>query len=224
MIPKATDARKGEILRVIYHKLFLAYGPQHWWPAETPFEVCVGAILVQNTNWQNVERAIENLRRERRLEFFRLHRLSRERLKSLIRPAGYFNVKARRLKNFLDFLGENYKGDLTGLAAKPWPLARAELLSVNGIGHETADSILLYALNKPVFVVDAYTKRLLLLHGFMKEAQDYTSMQKFFMMHINPDPIVYNEYHALIVQWGKHVRWDAKEGKDYLLRDRKYFL
>ncbi len=224
MSPKATDARKGEILRAIYHKLFSVYGPQHWWPARTPFEVCVGAILVQNTNWQNVERAIENLRRERVLEFSRLYCLSLERLKFLIRPAGYFNVKALRLKNFLDFLHENYKGELKGLAAKPWPLARAELLSVNGIGHETADSILLYALHKPVFVVDAYTKRLLLRHGFTEEARDYASMQNLFMAHIDPDPVVYNEYHALIVQFGKQVRADAQEGENYLLRERKYFL
>ncbi|MBF0123198.1 MAG: endonuclease III domain-containing protein [Candidatus Omnitrophica bacterium] len=224
MSPKATDARKGDILRAIYDKLFSTFGPQHWWPAKTPFEVCVGAILVQNTNWQNVTRAIENLHREGLLEFPFLQRISRERMKTLIRPAGYFNVKATRLKNFLDFLAQNYEGDLKGLSGKPWPLARAELLSVNGIGHETADSILLYALNKPVFVVDAYTKRLLLRHGFIEEAQDYTSMQKFFMTHIHSDPVVYNEYHALIVQWGKRVRYDAREGKEYLLRDRKYFL
>lgn len=218
------DARKGRVLRAIYDQLFLTYGPQHWWPAETPFEVCIGAILVQNTNWKNVERVIAGLRREGLLAFPRLHRMPAQTLRALIRPAGYFNIKARRLQNFLDFLDRNYDGDLAGLAQKPWPVARAELLGVNGIGHETADSILLYALHKPVFVVDAYTKRLLVRHGFVTEACDYFSMQKLFMAHLEPDPFLYNEYHALIVQLGKTIRSGGKITAAYPLVASKYFI
>ncbi len=184
----------------------------------------MGAILVQNTNWKNTERAITNLRREKVLDVRRLSGLPLERLKALIRPAGYFNVKALRLKNFLDFLTQHAGGDIKGLAGLPWPVARARLLSVNGIGHETADSILLYALGKPVFVVDAYTRRMLLHHGFHAESRDYASMQKLFMRHIAPDTAVYNEYHALIVRLGKQFRPGEYGAEDYPLKDRKYFL
>jgi endonuclease-3 related protein len=218
------DARKGAALRAIYNKLLTHYGPQHWWPADSPFEVCIGAILTQNTNWQNVERAIANLRRAGALSFPELNRMPLPKLKELIRPAGFFNVKAKRLRNFLGFLNSSYRGDLNALSRKPWPVARAELLAVNGIGCETADSILLYALNKPVFVIDAYTKRMLLRHGFREEVESYAGMQELFMTHLTPDVAVYNEYHALIVRLGKDCRSLGPAHTGYLLKDRQYFL
>jgi endonuclease III related protein len=224
MPQKRNSDRKGEILRAIYDTLLAHYGPQHWWPGETPFEVCVGAILTQNTNWQNVERAIANLRRAGKLSFARLYHTPMAELKELIRPAGFFNVKAKRLRNFLEFLQGACHGRLEELAKKPWPVARAELLAVNGIGNETADSILLYALSKPVFVIDAYTKRMLLRHGFRNEAESYAGMQELFMTHIPPDVAVYNEYHALIVQLGKDFRGQGPAESDYPLKDRQYFL
>jgi endonuclease-3 related protein len=216
--------RKAAILHAIYQRLLSHYGPQHWWPGDSPFEVCVGAVLTQNTNWQNVERAILKLRSAGKLSFPRLYRTPLAELKELIRPAGFFNVKARRLRNFLEFLHSAYRGDLDALARKPWPVARAELLYVNGIGNETADSILLYALNKPVFVIDAYTKRLLLRHGFRSEAASYAAMQELFMTCLPVDVALYNEYHALIVRLGKDCRGSAPVGPDYPLKDRQYFL
>jgi endonuclease-3 related protein len=216
--------RKAAILRAIFRKLSVHYGPQHWWPGDSPFEVCVGAILTQNTNWQNVERAIANLRAAGKLSFRTLYCTPLSELKQLIRPAGFFNVKAKRLRNFLEFLHSSFQGSLKELAKKPWPLARAELLAVNGIGNETADSILLYALQKPVFVIDAYTKRLLFRHGFRKEAESYAGMQELFMTHLPPEVALYNEYHALIVRLGKNFRGTGPLKGGYPLKDRKYFL
>ena len=224
MSQKKSHNRKAEILRAIYQKLSVHYGPQRWWPADSPFEVCIGAILTQNTNWQNVERAIANLRAAGKLSFRALDRTPAAELKELIRPAGFFNVKAKRLRNFLEFLHSSYHGSLKELAKKPWLLARAELLAVNGIGHETADSILLYALQKPVFVIDAYTKRLLIRHGFRKEVQSYAGMQELFMAHLPPEVELYNEYHALIVRLGKDFRGPGPVRGEYPLKDRKYFF
>lgn len=190
-------------LRDIYAKLLKSFGPQSWWPADSAFEVMVGAILTQNTSWQNVARAIANLKAGRCLTFKRLAAVPEKDLARLIRPAGYFNVKARRLKNFLAYLVKNYRGNLRAMARRNTAGLRQELLSVNGIGEETADSILLYAFNKPVFVVDAYTKRIFSRHGFIKEGADYAAVQRLFMEWLRHEPQVFNEYHALLVRLGK---------------------
>ena len=190
-------------LRLIYKKLYAHFGPQHWWPAGAPFEVMLGAILTQNTSWHNVEKAIGNLRKNSLLEPLRLYRLSPGRLGALIKPAGYYNVKARRLKEFLSFLFESYKGKLKNMYSKDTQELRRELLSVNGIGFETADSMLLYALEKPIFVVDAYTKRVFSRHGLFRPDAGYEEVQKIFTANMPADERLYNEYHALIVRLGK---------------------
>jgi len=190
-------------LKKIYKKLFTAFGPQHWWPGDTPFEVIVGAILTQNTAWTNVEKAIHNLKKARLLTPRKMHDLSQAELAKYIRPAGYFNIKAKRLKHFLNYLFDNYGGSLNRMFKKRTDALRRELLSVNGIGPETADSILLYAGNHPVFVVDAYTKRIFLSHQVIKEDMDYHDIQKLFMDNLPHDVKIFNEYHALIVRIGK---------------------
>ena len=192
-------------LNLIYKKLYKHFGPQHWWPADTAFEVMVGAILTQNTNWLNVRCALNNLNKHKLLKPDKLYRISQKRLAALIRPAGYFNVKAKRLKMFLDFLFKNYKGDPNTMSLIDTGILRQQLLSVNGIGPETADSILLYALNKPVFVVDTYTKRILLRHCLIKENARYEDIQDFFMKNLKRDTKLFNEYHALLVRLGKEV-------------------
>ncbi len=191
------------MLRSIYNKLYLAFGPQYWWPGESPFEVMVGAILTQNTNWANVEKAIANLKRNKLLEARALHKLSHKRLASLIKPAGYYNIKAKRLKNFLDFFIGCYKGDVKSLSRVSLEEIRQNLLLINGIGPETADSIILYALNKPVFVIDAYTKRMLARHNLIPENAPYNQVQKLFMQKLKKNVKLFNEYHALIVRLGK---------------------
>jgi endonuclease III related protein len=195
-----------EILR-IFDLLLDRYGPLQWWPAETPFEVCVGAILTQNTNWGNVEKAIANLRREGVLSLESLRELPRERLAGLIRPAGFFNVKTARLTAFLDWLQERYGGSLELMFAGDWRTLREELLQVKGIGRETADSILLYAGEKPTFVVDAYTVRLFSRLGLVADTSGYEEIRALFMANLPGDVPLFNEYHALIVQHGKeHCR------------------
>ena len=190
-------------LKKIYKKLFTAFGPQHWWPGDTPFEVIVGAILTQNTAWTNVEKAIHNLKKARLLTPRKMHDLSQAELAKYIRPAGYFNIKAKRLKHFLNYLFDNYGGSLNRMFKKRTDALRRELLSVNGIGPETADSILLYAGNHPVFVVDAYTKRIFSRHQIIKEDTDYHDIQKLFVDNLPHDVKIFNEYHALIVSIGK---------------------
>ncbi len=187
----------------IYEKLYGSFGPQGWWPADTPFEVVIGAILTQNTSWQNVERAIANLKKKKALSFKKIYAMNESVLGSYIRPAGYYNIKARRIKNFLSFLKKNYGGDLKKMLTEPVGVLRPKLLSVNGIGPETADSILLYALGKPVFVVDAYTKRIFSRHKLAKPDIDYHSMQALFMDNLSKDAQLFNEYHALLVKVGK---------------------
>ncbi len=194
---------KKKVLLEIYDKLYAFHGPQHWWPGDTPFEVAVGAILTQNTNWSNVEKAIGNLKKEKVLNAKALHLLPAEKLASLIRPAGYFNVKAKRLKSFLDFLMHNYSGSMERMRKKDIRPLRQELLKVNGIGPETADSILLYGLDKPVFVIDAYTKRMLSRHGIMHKEDSYDEYQDLFHQALAQDTQLFNEYHALIVMTGK---------------------
>ena len=193
----------SEQLKEIYDLLFERFGPQDWWPGETPFEVIVGAILTQNTNWTNVEKAIANIKNADLLSPEKLHRLDAKKLAELIRPAGYFNIKAKRLKNFLDWFFENYDGKLEKLENVGTVELREQLLSVKGIGPETADSILLYALNRPVFVVDAYTARICSRHHLIDEGADYHQIQETFESNLPSDISLFNEYHALLVHLGK---------------------
>jgi endonuclease-3 related protein len=203
--------RPSRELRSFYDALMAAYGPQHWWPARTPLEVVVGAILTQNTNWKNVERAIDRLRQAGALDWKRLHALTPEALAELVRPAGTFRVKARRLKAFVEFLFERYGGRLEAMADRPTEALREELLGVSGIGRETADCILLYALHRPVFVVDAYTRRVLLRHGVIDADADYETLRTIFEDGLPADVRQYNEYHALLVSVGKrHCRAAAR--------------
>ncbi len=190
-------------LDLIYQKLYVAFGPQRWWPGKTPFEVMAGAILTQNTNWTNVEKAIINLKRSKLLSAVRLYRSSVAKIARLIRPSGYYNIKAKRLKAFLDFLFKYYQGNIRKMSLADTLKLRQQLLMVNGIGEETADSILLYALNKPIFVVDAYTKRILSRHGLVKGDSSYQEVQNFFMKNLKNKVKLFNEYHALLVRLGK---------------------
>lgn len=199
---RQTDYKK--ILTGIYNTLYKAFGPQHWWPGETPFEVAVGAILTQNTNWGNVEKAITNLKNSNVLYSKALHDMSHKELASLIKPAGYFNIKAERLKHFLDFLANHYKGRVEQMQNEDTNALRRQLLEINGIGPETADSILLYALDKPIFVIDAYTKRVLVRHKLAPVKATYHELQELFHKNLPMDVKLFNEYHALFVMAGKH--------------------
>ncbi|MBU1125034.1 MAG: endonuclease III domain-containing protein [Candidatus Omnitrophica bacterium] len=190
-------------LEGVYKKLYSSFGPQDWWPGETPFEVMVGAILTQNTNWQNVEKAIANLRAQKVLAAHTLYKLPHRRLASLIRPAGYFNIKAARLKEFVKFFLDFYRGNIRMMKHAALPALRQQLLAVKGIGPETADSILLYALGKPIFVVDAYTRRIFSRHRYIREDYDYHQMQDFCMQRLEQKVQLFNEFHALLVKLGK---------------------
>lgn len=193
----------SSILAAYYSSLFSAFGPQGWWPGKTRFEVITGAILTQNTAWTNVEKAIRNLREKRVLCPERMRALSHDELASLIRPAGYFNIKAKRLRSFLDHLHFEHKGSLDKLLKQESQKLRRELLSINGIGPETADSIILYAAVRPEFVVDAYTKRIFERHGLVESGAGYDDVKALFMENLPPDARLFNEYHALIVRTGK---------------------
>ncbi|OGW25879.1 MAG: endonuclease [Nitrospirae bacterium GWC2_42_7] len=190
-------------LQKIYTLLFDAFGPQRWWPGETPFEVAVGAILTQNTNWGNVEKAIINLKQAGKLDPEALHKISHEKLALLIKPAGYFNIKSKRLKNFISFFMKEYDGNILNMKKEKAEKIREKLLSVNGIGPETADSIILYALDKPVFVIDAYTKRVLSRHNIKKLDASYDEYQELFHSMPKKDVQLFNEYHALLVRLAK---------------------
>jgi endonuclease-3 related protein len=195
------------ILAQVYDRLLAAYGPQHWWPGEFHFEVLVGAVLVQNTAWQNVRRAIDNLRREDLLEPRALYDLPLEELEEKIRPAGYFRVKARRLRNVLAFLVKRYRGSLEAMFRTSLAELREQLLEINGIGPETADSILLYAGGLPTFVVDTYTHRVFARHGWIGFDADYYEIKDLFESGLPLEAPLFNEYHALLVRVGKeHCR------------------
>ena len=187
----------------IYRALLSHFGPQHWWPGDSPFEVAVGAILTQNTSWKNVAAAIENLRRRNLLEPHALDKLPISELAELIRPAGYFRLKAKRLKNFLRWLIRRFDGSMEAMAAVSLSTLREELLSINGIGPETADSILLYAVGKPTFVVDAYTHRIAVRHGWLEPEAGYEELKEYFESRLPDDVPIFNEMHALLVQVGK---------------------
>lgn len=200
----ATRAEPGlrkRVLMTLYQRLIDCYGPQYWWPGETPFEVMVGAVLTQNTAWINVERAIDNLKQAGKLELPVLQRMREVRLARLIRPAGYFNVKARRLKHLCRWLTDN--GGIQCLSGWPTPALREALLGVHGIGPETADDILLYAFARPVFIVDTYTRRLLLAHQLIRGDEPYEVLRTQIEAALDRDVSLYNEYHALIVRHAK---------------------
>ncbi len=191
------------MLHEIYKKLYQTFGPQHWWPGETPFEIAVGAILTQNTNWANVEKAIDNLKKHNTLSAKAIHEMSTKKLAEFIRPAGYYNIKAKRLKSFIDFLMNDYHGRMEKMKNEDMHSLRKKLFNINGIGPETADSILLYALEKPVFVIDAYTKRVLSRHDIMNYEKSYDEFQELFHSSLKKDVKLFNEYHALFVRVGK---------------------
>lgn len=198
--------------RLIYQALLLRFGPQRWWPARTPLEVCLGAILTQNTNWANVENALGVLRRETSLEFGPLLALPVERLAELIRPTGYFNQKARRLRGWLEWLDTRAGGELSALSTTPTAGLRQELLALRGIGPETADSILCYALGRPVFVVDAYTRRAARRHGWIEEKTSYDDLAALFARAFPGQTARLNELHALFVRLGKEHCRKSKPG------------
>jgi len=194
-----------DILIKIYRTLYQTYGPRHWWPGETSFEVMVGAILTQNTSWRNVEKAIQKLKGKGVLNPEGIHHLKRSELARLIKSSGYYRIKTDRLKSFIDFLFEEYDGNIKKMGRERLGELREKLLGVKGIGPETADSILLYGLEKPIFVVDAYTRRILSRHGIISEKASYEEVQKLFMDYLPRDEKLFNEYHALFVYLGKTV-------------------
>ncbi|MDR2368411.1 MAG: endonuclease III domain-containing protein [Deltaproteobacteria bacterium] len=201
--PLSEAPRAGKRLRFIYERLLARFGPRHWWPGESPFEVMVGAVLTQNTAWRNVEKAMANLAAHGLLTAEAMAAVPDETLAGLIRPSGYFNVKARRLKALVGtVLSLGRGGREPDMLAMPLAAQREALLGVTGVGPETADSILLYAANLPSFVVDAYTRRLLSRHGLAKGDEPYGDIRDWFMRHLPPDAPLYNEYHALIVTVG----------------------
>ncbi len=195
----------SQTLLYIYNQLMNRYGPQYWWPADEPFEVMVGAILTQSAAWNNVEKAIANLKRARALSAQALRCLNLAELARLIHPCGYYNAKALKLKSFAGWFGEHYNDDLNKLFASDIEHLRQQLLSVHGIGEETADSIILYAANKPIFVIDAYTRRIMSRIGLAPDSESYSAYQSLFMDNLLADVRMFNEYHALLVCLGKNV-------------------
>lgn len=197
--------RLNQQLTEIYRLLLASYGPQHWWPADTVFEVIVGAILTQSAAWENVEKAISNLKQARAMRPASLRKLPLGKLAKLIYPSGYYNAKALKLKSFVEHLEEAHEDSLEKLFSLDIRRLRSELLNINGIGPETADSIILYASHKPVFVIDAYTQRIISRIGLNPLRNNYSDFQAIFMNNLPPDEKVFNEYHALLVGHGKKV-------------------
>lgn len=193
----------SEVLTEIYRLLYDEFGPQQWWPGETGFEIITGAILTQNTNWANVEKAINNLKSADCLTPEKLHHLDQTQLAQLIRPSGYYNIKAKRLKNFVNWLFENYNSNLADLESIDTDRLREELLTIKGVGRETADSILLYAFDRPIFVVDTYTARIIFRHELIGPDADYEQLKELFESSLPADTQLFNEYHALLVRVGK---------------------
>jgi len=198
-----SNKKHTKVLLDIYNRLTAEYGTQHWWPSETPFEVIIGAILTQSAAWTNVEKAINNLKSAAALSAEKMQNMPLTELAALIRPSGYYNAKAKKLKAFVSFLDEHYNNDLDELFASDIRQLRELLLAVHGIGEETADSIILYAANKPVFVIDAYTRRIFSRLGLMPTEASYTEFQRYFMNNLPADARMFNEYHALLVNLGK---------------------
>jgi endonuclease-3 related protein len=192
-----------EILLRFYSTLLESFGPQGWWPGRTRWEVICGAVLTQNTTWRNASLAVKNLRRAGLLQARTLRLVDLSELEALIRPAGFYRQKARALQSFAHWLERAHADSLDSLFAQDVASARAQLLAHKGIGQETADAILLYSGRHPVFVADAYTRRVLARHGLMHPTADYTSAQKFLHQHLPPQEALFNEFHALLVEAGK---------------------
>ena len=188
----------------MYKRLLRAVGPRHWWPGESPFEVIVGAILTQNTSWANVEKAIDNLKKAGILTPPGMRGIDQDELAQVIKPSGFYRLKANRLKRFVDFFYEEFDGDMRRMRSQDLGSLRERLLKVDGIGPETADSIILYALGKPIFVIDAYTKRIFSRHSLISEKWSYEEVQVMVMRELGRDVGIYNEFHALLVFLGKH--------------------
>ena len=197
--------RKQNILLQIYRSLYDYFGSLNWWPGESPFEIMIGAILTQNTAWSNVEKAINNLKKESLLDPWKIYHVDQNKLAQLIKPSGYYNIKTQRLKNFITFFVEEYNGSEESMFFEDSDELREKLLQVNGIGPETADSILLYAGGKPYFVVDAYTKRIFSRHKLITEGSSYHQIQNFFISNLENDVELFNEFHAQIVMLGKTI-------------------
>ncbi len=202
-------SKTSQLLQDMYRAMLARFGHQGWWPGQTPLEICVGAILTQNTNWTNVAKALANLKGAGKLDLPALHALGHDQLAELIRPAGYFNIKAKRVKNFVSCVMETFAGDLRAFLDRPVSGLREDLLSINGIGRETADSMILYAAGKPTFVVDAYTYRILLRHFLIAREDDYESIKELMESALpagadgKGDAALYNDYHAQLVAIGK---------------------
>lgn len=192
-------------IKDIYDRLYARYGRQHWWPADTPFEVMVGAVLTQATSWKNVERAIARLKEEDALSPAAMRAMDAETLARLIYSSGFYNAKAVRLKALVQYMGDAYDDDIEAMRAEDGAKLRGELLSVKGIGEETADAILLYALGKPTFVIDAYTRRLFSRLGITPDSEDYSAYQQMFSDNLPSNTALFSEYHALIVQHCKEA-------------------
>lgn len=197
------NTKLSHTLHDIYARLHKHYGPTDWWPGDTPFEIALGAVLTQNTSWSNVERAIANLKRAKLLGPRKILACQDGVLEDALRPSGYFRVKARRVRSFCRYLVKRYRGSMPRMAARPLEELRPELLAVDGIGPETADDILLYACEKPVFVVDAYTRRILSRHGLCPPDIAYEPLRALFENHLAADLHGFKEYHGLIVYTGK---------------------
>ncbi len=198
---------KSKRINTFYKKLYKRYGPQGWWPGGSKLECILGAVLTQNTSWTNAEKAISNLKKENLIGIEKLAFVSTETLASLIRPSGYYNQKALKIKHFISFVVENYQGDLERMFDEETQELRNKLLTIKGIGFETADAILLYAGGVPIFVIDAYTYRILSRHGLVAEYTTYEEMQELFTDSLSEDTQIFNEYHALLVKVGKeHCR------------------
>ncbi len=193
----------AEKVRNIYQRLVAAYGAQHWWPAREPFEVMVGAILTQSAAWLNAEKAIAGLRAAGALSPEAIRRLPLSELALIIRPCGYYNAKALKLKSLAYWLGNDYSDDIDRLVAGSTEELRRQLLAIHGIGQETADSILLYAAAKPVFVIDAYTRRIISRIGLAPDSNRYAAYQRLFMDNLPADARLFNDYHALLVRLAK---------------------
>ncbi len=204
-IVKVDMSSAKHLLLTAFELMLKGLGPQHWWPGESPFEVMVGAVLTQNTSWSNVERAIANLKGAGVLSPVEMSSLPPEKLAKLIRPSGFYNLKEKRLRALLSLLVGEFCGNIETMRAIPGHRLRPLLLGIPGIGPETADSILLYALEKPFFVVDAYTKRILERMGIMEEDAPYSHVQRLFMENLPASTELYNEFHALLVVLGKEL-------------------
>jgi endonuclease-3 related protein len=183
----------------IFDMLLKSFGKRNWWPGETELEIIIGAVLTQNTSWKNVEKAIDNLKYYNALDLQTLFKMDREMLALIIKPSGFYNIKSSRLKNTINVIYNDYSSNILNLKELDMFDARKRLLKINGIGKETADSIILYALNKPIFVIDVYTRRFLKNHRLYKEEGDYDTIQRFFMKNLPNDTYLFNEFHALIV-------------------------